>query len=175
MSLMYPQKKMSMGVISGLCGNQLFSLPLQIHQPGNHLVHHLVRKWDHQLLCVGTQSFLAYPGKLHLWWYTRGRRAQQFILTCCCKHAPLGQWVLTATNPTIVAVSNNVSVKWPHQRKEFSGDNCHCSDCCCSINVTLLFRIYRKARCVAHIAAGMHIISISCAHHHAPYSLESDG
>jgi hypothetical protein len=54
MSLIYPQKKKSMGVKSGLCEGQLIGLPLLIDQPGNGssrelctvaqigLVHHLV-------------------------------------------------------------------------------------------------------------------------------------
>jgi hypothetical protein len=33
--LMYPQKKKSMGVKSGLCAGQLIGPPLPIHQPGN--------------------------------------------------------------------------------------------------------------------------------------------
>lgn len=49
------------------------------HQNG--LVRHLVWKWSHQLqaLFMETQSSLAHPGKLHMWWGSHGRnRVQRF-------------------------------------------------------------------------------------------------
>lgn len=59
------------------------------------------------------------------------------------------------------------------RENNFSEDNCHVQ---WAVLAWMLQSSpvgdYRKARCVAHVAVCMHIVSISCAHHHAPYSLK---
>jgi hypothetical protein len=106
------------------------------HQNGQ--VHHLVWKWSReiQLLSVETKSSLAYPGKLHTWWGSRGRSSvQQFGPTWrrtsrwywgCHKHAPRGHAGCHSHNPcNCGGLQHRACGNWPHRRRFHAFPTCH--------------------------------------------------